>query len=92
MGEKPKLPPWVRDNLKAWVIHLRAKHGGTQSEFASFVGTTQPVISKAERFGEMGLDVLIKLSSACGEKMDDLVRFRPNQVREIRPGSRGMGT
>lgn len=85
MARKPELPQWVKDNLRAWTIHLRAKHGGTQGEFAAFVGTTQPVISKLESRGEAGLDVLIKLSTACGEKIDDLIRFRPRD--RVMPGT-----
>ena len=79
MAAKPQLPPWVKTNLRAWTLYLRAKHGGSQWDFAEFIGVSQPVISKAENYGEIGLDALIKMSTACNEKLDDMIRFKPRE-------------
>lgn len=78
----------VRDRLRAWLLYFMQQKGLNQTDFAAFIGVSQPTVHNIVKTKEprtMGLDVLIKLSAKCRKSMDDMVDTWPPEQQALSP-------
>jgi len=80
--DRPDRETLSRLDTGGLIRQARSRAGLSQSELAARVGTTQPVVSRWERGGELPrIDALARVLQACGFEADLVFRRRDDVDR-----------